>query len=77
MAVTVICGYKDEDYENYKWLFDDGHFDSDDVDYIIDGGIYWTVDDMVNVQELCIKLEVSDSLIKEIDGRIYGVTYHG
>lgn len=76
MAIKVICGYKDDGYEDYKWLFDEGHFDPDDWDYIIDGGLFYESDDFYNVEMIVSKLEYYDSSIKEINGKIYAVTYH-
>jgi hypothetical protein len=77
MAVKIICGYDDDDYSDYEWLFDNGHFDSNDWDYIIDGGLFVEANDFTRIEMIASRLEVYDSIIKEIRGRIYAVTYHG
>lgn len=76
MAVKIICGYDDDDYTDYEWLFKKGYFDQDDWDYIIDGGVFWETTDFDKIETLASKLEVYDSIIKEIHGKIYAVTYH-
>ena len=76
MSMKIICGCDDDDYEDYKWLFDDKHFDPDDWDYIVDGGLFMEADDFTKISYLVMKLESYDSVVKEIGGRIYAVTYH-
>lgn len=69
MAIKIICGYNDPEfniYENYL----DQHFDPDDWDYMIMG------ENEFEVTELAEKLYVFEYGIKKVGNIFIAVTYH-
>lgn len=68
MAVKVIAGYDDPEfniYENYFWAFT-----PDDWDYMIIG------ESKSEVENLAEKLKIFDYTIKQFTDRWIAVTYH-
>lgn len=69
MAMKVIDGYNDPEWDAYKDLFY-ANFNPDDWDYLIEG------DSEFNVDYLASKLYVCDYEVKKIGDKFYAVTYH-
>lgn len=69
MAVKIIAGYKDLEFDSYQDLFY-ANFDPDDWDYIIEG------ESELEVDSMAMKLYVCDYQIKKIGDKFYAVTYH-
>lgn len=69
MAVKVITGYKDPEWNQYEKLFYD-NFEPDDWDYMVIGD---TADE---VDSIAYRLEVFDRKMKQIGDKFYAVTYH-
>lgn len=69
MAMKIIDGYDDPEWESYKDLFYE-NFNPDDWDYIIEGN------DEFSVDALASKLMVCDYDVKKIGDKFYAVTYH-
>jgi len=69
MAMKVISGYNDSEWEAHKDMFY-ANFNPDDWDYMIIGDGQWDVD------YLASKLYVCDYEVKEIGDKWVAVTYH-
>ena len=71
MAIKIIAGYNDSEYDAYEKLFHD-NFSPDDWDYIIIADS----DDAFEVENIASKLAVCDYKAKKIGDKFYAVTYH-
>ena len=69
MAMKIICGYNDPEWEAYSNLFYE-NFNPDDWDYIIEG------DNEFDVVMIAEKLYVCDFDTQKIGAKFYAVTYH-
>jgi hypothetical protein len=69
MAIKIVCGYNDPEWDSVKDMFYD-NFDPDDWDYIIIGSNKQQVEDMA------YKLQVCDYRVREINEQWVAVTYH-
>ena len=70
MAIKIIVGYNDSEYDAYEKLFHD-NFSPDDWGFIIEG------DNEFDVEYIASKLTLGDcSTMKKIGDKFYAVTYH-
>lgn len=69
MAIKIVCGYNDEEWDSVKDMFYK-NFNPDDWDYIIIGS------DEYQVKDMAYKLQVCDFEAKEIGLMWVAVTYH-